>query len=350
MKITWTITKILGISVLFALIILGGLYYSYKTNNSQGKFMKNGGFERKYLSLNLRPVRDYKLPDDFYTIVGYSEGRVILRSSQSNLLMTFDENYSKTTFPLTKIKTNAGSISSVYFNEIDSTLDIACDNDYEFFKYNIKYNRKMESMVFSDYVYKFIRLDSVSLITLSSIGKGENLQEFRKVLNRNGKDSTVIRSAFKVKSMAEEGMLNRYGNKFVYVNYYNNNFYIIDSLLQKRESYNTIDTVQQLPSVELVKNNTILKFVEPPRIVNNLSGVSNDVLYVHSLITASNEKNNFMNKNLVLDLYNLKNGGVYMGTVTWEDDRGKSLQDIFIRDNKLILVYSNLLIIYEYSL
>lgn len=94
--------------------------------------------------------------------------------------------------------------------------------------------------------------------------------------------------------------------RIVYVYRYRNEYIVAKPNLDLDYRGNTIDTISkaQIKLVEL-NNNTLKKFAEPPLVVNKTSAVSNNLLYVHSMLPGLYEDENIWKIASIVDVYDL---------------------------------------------
>lgn len=342
-----TITYILSIATFLALIVLFSLYKSYKKQMLTQKYLKNGGFIRTRLAYNLNLQHDFTFSPDSYNIAYVSPDQVGIRAFRENKIFAFRNDNTKMAYPLTAIGTEE-SIFEIKEGLEPGTLDVYKNNDRTIISYNLA-NASLTRKIKAEHYYdKAIHLQGTIYLTLADDEKG-NTMSYKIIDYKGGREHTVRQSAFHVKSMSEDGLLVKWKKGFVRVNFYNHDFYAMDSLLQKTFTAHTIDTVSKLPIVVSMQNGEIMKFKRQPRPVNQQASVKGDTLFVYSLMKGDKDETSFKKTN-VFDLYDLSKKGKYIGSIYLDKYKEKRLNDFSIKDNKFVLVYENGLFIYDFSL
>ncbi len=332
-------------------LITGFLYYHFKTNKLAENFFKGGGFRRSQTAWTLSLNKDYDLPRGYYSVVAYDQGNVLFRDYSNKTVTSFNKDYSKSVYPLpiptTIPVTNVFRISQNTVNP--SLYDIQCSNNDQLFAVDLQNKKMAATYQFSHYYEKAIRLTDSSF---ACIVQGDGPTHMQPVIFSfmHGKDSITRKSPLNLVSMSEDGMFVKHKDELIYLNSYNHNFYVLDSNLNQKYIGNTIDTITILPKTVSLKNNTITKFIKQPQPVNQFCMVVGDTLVVNSRIRADNDDPQVFGKSIVLDLYDLKHGGKYSGTIYMDKYKGQELQDIYLGHRKLLLTYPDKLIVYDVSL
>jgi hypothetical protein len=108
-----------------------------------------------------------------------------------------------------------------------------------------------------------------------------------------------------------DGMLNfdPSTGKLIYVYYYRNQFVCLDTNLELQLTGKTIDTNSRAKiKVESINSTGQTTLSKPPLIVNRLSCVAGDYLFVNSTLMANNETKLSFDESSVIDAYNLTDG------------------------------------------
>lgn len=342
---------LLLIGIAIVCLITGFLYYHFKTNKLAENFFKGGGFQRSRTAWTLSLNKDYDLPRGYYSVVTYDQGDVLIRDYSKKDVISFNKDYSKSTFPLPIPGTiPISGIFRITRNTVNPSLfDIQCSNNSELFAVDLRNRKIAATYPFNRYFEKAIRLTDSSFACLIE-GDKQNYMRPAIFMFGHGHDSIVKKSALNLVSMSEDGMFVKHRDELIYLNSYNHNFYVLDSNLEKKYTGKTIDTITILPRTISLRNNTITKFVRQPQIVNQFCMVVGDTLLVNSKIKAGNDDPSVFWKSIVLDMYDLKHGGKYTGTIYMDKYKGEELQDIYLQNGKLLLMYPDKLLVYDVSL
>ena len=339
------------IGIAIVCLITGFLYYHFKSNKLAETFFKGGGFKRSQTAWTLSLTKDYDLPRGYYSVVTYDQGDVLFRDYSKKEDVSFNKDYSKSTFHLPIPGTiPISNIFRITQNTVDPSLfDIQCSNNSEMFSVDLRNNKTAATYHFNRYFEKAIRLTDS---TFACMVQGDQQNYMRPVIISfiHGRDSIIKKSPVNILAMSEDGMFVKHKDELIYLSSYNHNFYVLDSNLDKKYMGKTIDTITILPKTISLRNNTITKFIKQPQIVNQFCIVVGDTLIVNSKIKADNDDPGYFWKNNVLDMYDLKHGGKYAGTIYADKYKGEELQDIYLQNGKLLLMYADKLLVYDVSL
>ena len=333
-----------------SLLLLLFLYYNFSYKNSRDEYLKNGGFTRTKLSSRLSSPETHNLINGQYTVVGIVDGKIMIREFLKENLIMLQANNAKDTINLPNI-IHQKDVFSISLNPFDkNVVDIQCNNDNKIFEFDIKKRSVIHTYDFGHYFYKAIRASKNSFYALIQSDKskaGLVLVNF----DQNGRPTNTSKSnLLTIDAMSEDGTLIKSNAKLIYANYYNNKFSIVDSSLKKISAYKTIDTVTVLPKTVNIKNNTITKFVNQPRPVNQLVRVSDKFLFVNSYVKADNDLHSDAENSETIDVYDINNRYKYKGTIYIKRQENNRVQDFLVQGNKLILQYPNKTFSYEFSI
>ncbi|MDI5894813.1 hypothetical protein [Flavobacterium algoritolerans] len=96
-------------------------------------------------------------------------------------------------------------------------------------------------------------------------------------------------------------------NRIVYVYRYRNQYIVAHKNLKLDYRGNTIDTINKVQiKVAEVKSKNINTFSNPPLIVNKMSAVSDNLLYVNSNISGQYERDQLWKEASIIDVYDLR--------------------------------------------
>jgi hypothetical protein len=146
-----------------------------------------------------------------------------------------------------------------------------------------------------------------------------------------------------------DGMLH-YDNatgKAIYLYYYRNQYMVMDTSMNLLYRGNTIDTVSHAQiSGDTISSESSYTMGSPPVTVNEVSCVSNGLLFVKSPLLSKNEEEGIFKLQSVVDVYDLKNG-TYKFSFYIPKFNGKSFRDFKVAGDKLFVLYDQHLEINE---
>lgn len=136
---------------------------------------------------------------------------------------------------------------------------------------------------------------------------------------------------------------------FVYVHYYRNSFVLLDTGLRVISRSHTLDTVRKGKiNLTYLKKENEIAFQDPPLVVNELSCISGNWLYVQSGLMADNESKNNFDQTSVIDAYSLPDG-TYRYSFHVADYEGSAVSTFLIRDDLFIAVQGKHLLTYAFD-
>lgn len=137
--------------------------------------------------------------------------------------------------------------------------------------------------------------------------------------------------------------------RILYVPYYNNEFFCMDTLLNVLYKQPTIYT-PTTPSIKvLLETSRYSKTItngSPLYEVNLKSKVVNNRLYIHSGIRADNESSREFSNNAVLDVYQISDGH-YLGSYYIPKYNKERLKDFEVTGDKIVVLYKNYIVTYS---
>lgn len=136
-------------------------------------------------------------------------------------------------------------------------------------------------------------------------------------------------------------------NRFVFLYYYRNEYFITDSSLNLLHRAHTIDTFSraQVKADTLHAHNRIALSAPPP-IINKQFATSGKLLYVHSLVPARNENMKRFDDVAVIDVYDLTKQQ-YMLSFQLPKPEGKNLTGFTVTDKHLYALFKNTLHVHD---
>ncbi|NQX43353.1 hypothetical protein SAMN05421820_116122 [Pedobacter steynii] len=344
-------TYLLLAGLICSLAVLIAFYYNFSANKASQKYLKQGGFQRKPLAINLHPRNDFGLEKQFYSIVGLTGDKIIIYQMGDKNLIVFNADQTKTFLKLPAI-INPQNIVNVSIHPTDPQLiDIYCNNDKKIFVFDTRSQKIKSVYKFNTYFENAIPSSDSSFFAFIQGEKQNQLILTANTFDKDGNERIAKESQIIKESMTDDGMFSRFGKNLFYVNYYNNNISVIDSTLSEEIRFHTIDTITTRPNTITIRNNTITKFIKAPRPVNQLLQIADGLLFVNSYVRADNDgENDPENENDLIDVYDTKKSCKYIGTIYITRYSKEPIQDFLIQGKTLVLQYPNKTIVYDFSL
>ncbi|MBT1711946.1 hypothetical protein KK062_27130 [Fulvivirgaceae bacterium PWU5] len=329
------------------LLTLAGLY----AISPLTKGIYRGGFDRTFKNQSSVNEKVIELPYNSYYIAGVSNHNIYLGNWTNHFHMivlnteTLDSQHvtlrikNKDTFKdidRFKLKVDSpyfylthGTMPALYRGDLNKREAIRFMNDSAFFS-------DAEPIGKSSFILKTYSTKNKSLElakeTSTSLGIKYNYDILEKVND----------GIFCV-----EGMLhsNKSKNEIVYVYTYRNQYIVMDTSLNLKYRSNTIDTFRH-PRIKVLNTESSQSqmLTGIPTIVNSLSSVDDDHLYIKSNILAKNENAKSFVEGATLDVYNTSNGK-YEYSMNLYNHENLPLSEFRVKRKKLITIYSKYLIL-----
>ncbi|WP_313578065.1 DoxX family protein [Chishuiella sp.] len=134
-------------------------------------------------------------------------------------------------------------------------------------------------------------------------------------------------------------------NKFLYVYYYKNQYFVTDDNLKMDTSSKTIDTTRTTP-LKVVSTNNKQKLLNPNSTVNRLATVDNGLLYINSTKKGQFEDKQVWKQASAIDIYDYEKQ-VYKGSFYLYNIKGQKANELMVIENKLYAIIGYQLVIYE---
>ena len=148
-----------------------------------------------------------------------------------------------------------------------------------------------------------------------------------------------------------DGMMhyNSKAKQLIYTYYYRNQFIIADDNLNLLYRGNTIDTttIAKLKVVH-IKETGQRKIASLPATVNQITAVSNQLLFVNSKIIGRFEPKEMWKKAAIVDIYNTTNNTYVSSFYIYEEDKAK-LKELYVVDNILFAIIGHQIHRYDLS-
>jgi len=315
------------------------------------KINSKNGFNRTFITRNLQQL---KVADKDKTIKGISGStpyHIYFKTSDPAKLWVTDSRLENGRFITMKIP-NGPRVASAFNTVVDSpAINVLAGNVPGIIKTDLNggdpFIKKFPTALFTRAVvignetYVFRGFDTTEKKAGQIFIKGNphtmELVRAAGIIER-GKDAAGI---------STDGYLNydKQTSFLVYVSFYRNKFFCIDTNLNLIHTWHTIDTLSNL-QVETGESGNQITNTSPAREVNTRGRVSNGHLFNISGLRGDNENTGSFGKNAVADIYELKNGN-YKGSLYIPYYKREKIADFRVIDDKLLVLYSNHMILYQ---
>lgn len=148
-----------------------------------------------------------------------------------------------------------------------------------------------------------------------------------------------------------DGMMqyDRQTQKLIYTYYYRNQFIIADDNLKLISRGNTIDTTTKAKlKVVNIKETGQRKIASLPATVNQLTAVSNNLLFINSKLIGRYEPKEMWEQASIVDVYNIEKK-TYLSSIYIYDINKIKLKEMFVIDNYLYAIIGHRLHKYQLS-
>lgn len=146
-----------------------------------------------------------------------------------------------------------------------------------------------------------------------------------------------------------DGMLhyNEELNRLVYLYYYRNQYIVMDTLLNLEYRGNTIDTIRTAKfKVGRIESENAVTMTTRPYMVNKMSTVYGNWLFVNSNSMAKNESETKYNRSSVIDVYDLRTGE-YLLSFYLLDYKDTKVRNFRIIEDAIIVLHDHYIIKYD---
>lgn len=312
---------------------------------------KHNTFIRKYTPFTVTHEETRNLEFNRFYFAGKSSNQLFLGNHtapaliteidiQLNTTQTYHINISDTLYKFRKIELR---VQPPYFYLFDGTVPCV-------FKGNLNDSK---AVLISDNAYGFTKaevLDSTTLVIRTMNESRENL-----LATLSLKNGEILKFAPEILEKQIDGLFDTDGilqyseqqQKFIYLYYYRNQYLVTDNNLELILRGNTIDTTTQAKiKIEYLKNRNEKKFSAPPLLVNKISAVHNNLLFVNSLLPGRFDVKKMWDKISVIDVYDI-NTKTYVISFYINDIDGDKIQDLLVTDTHVYALIGTHIVSYK---
>jgi len=129
-------------------------------------------------------------------------------------------------------------------------------------------------------------------------------------------------------------------DQLIYLYYYRNQYIVMDTNLNVIGRMNTIDTTSKVKIKVAPTSLGSWTLASPPRMVNKLSSVSGNLLFVNSTMLARNESPNATNEATTIDVYDLKTSEYKFSFYIYDYQAKERLRNFQVFGDKLLAMFN----------
>lgn len=149
-----------------------------------------------------------------------------------------------------------------------------------------------------------------------------------------------------------DGMLhyNKELSRIVYIYYYRNEFFVLDTTLNVTLKGHTLDTISKAQiKVATIGSNNQHTMAAPPLFVNKKSSVYRNRLFINSNMIARNQGERAFEQGEVIDVYDLYTGQYELSFYIYNYWGSKRMIEFKVLENKIVVLYNKLIRIFDLS-
>lgn len=345
-KKIYTYIKLVSVSILSVLLIVV-LFLS-----SEEIVYKRNNFIRRFPPFPAKRDQIKELNANSYYFAGKSDSELYLGNTTAPALISaFDFSLDSSIVHRFKISDTLFNFMNIklkvvppYFYVIDGKVPCIFQGKLEDLKATLK-TRSVPGFT------KAIVIDSSTLIVRTLNKTRENLLASLNI------DNGSLHFAPNLLEKQKDGLFDTDGTlqyspaleRFVYLYYYRNEYIIADKQLHLIDRGNTIDTTTQAAiKVDYVSSKNERKFSAPPLLVNRMSTLHNNLLFVNSTLPSRYEERRMWKNANVIDVYDIITKSYLMSFYVYKVD-GDKIDDMMATDTHLYVLIGSKLISYRFS-
>jgi len=342
----YLVTRVVAVFT-FSVVLMVGLFLE-----SEEIIYKRNNFVRRFPPFPAKREQVVELDANSYYFAGKSDSALYFGNTTAPALIT-------------ELGTSSGKRTTYHFQISDTlfkflNVKLVVDPPY-FFVYDGKVPcifkgrlDQLQAILQTEKIPGFTKakvVDSTTLIMRTLNQSRENVLATLDIAN--GKVQTAPQLLEKqIDGLFDtDGILNYSPSleRFVYVYYYRNQYVIADRRLNLIDRGNTIDTTTQAAiKIEYVRSKNERKFSAPPLLVNRLSTIHHNLLFVNSTLPSRYEEKRMWSNAHVIDVYDVLSKSYAMSFYVYKVD-GDKIDDILVTDTHLFAIVGSKLVSYRFS-
>ena len=341
------ITTIIGGS--FAVVAMSGLYLM-----SEDVMQKENPFIRRFPQGTAARVAAVNLKNYAYYITGTYKDKVYLANSDAPLeILEYDSKLSKSHKYTIKLERENFPFKAVqvkvhypYFYLYDKTVPVIYKGLVSDWNAKIVSEKQFS---FNDII--FIN-DNQVIIRAQKANTVESvlaLVNYKDTLSFKI-NSDILQKQFNSIFDTDGTMQYSYNlNKLIYTYYYRNQYTVTDDNLNIEFRGNTIDTTT-LAKIKVIKMEKTgdTKLSAPPYMVNKLTKVINNLLFVNSKLRGRYENEKVWKNAVVIDVYDIQTKSYILSFYVHDENKNK-MKDFFATQDALYIISGHYLIKYGFG-
>jgi uncharacterized membrane protein YphA (DoxX/SURF4 family) len=337
------------ILVLGSVLIITGLFLF-----SEDIMQKENPFIRRFPQASAAKVGSMDLRNPSYYVAGTDKNKIYLGNRLAPLqVLEIDsdlKNKKKYTIQLDrenfKFKAVEVRVSAPYFYVIDGTVTVIYRGLISNWKAKVISDNKF---YFSDIIFMN---DKQLAFRTQRPPTGENILGVS-----SGYYNPKIKYNPQVLQKQMEGIFDTDGtlqysktlHKLIYTYYYRNQYIITDENLVVENRANTIDTTTKAKlKVVKMKQSGDIKLAAPPYMVNRLTTVWGNLLFVNSLLRGKYEGNDVWKYATVVDVYDISKQTYVLSFYVYDEEAGR-MKNFFAADSAMYIISGHYLLKYGYG-
>jgi hypothetical protein len=324
--------------------------------NAEKSISQTNGFKRSFLKI---PELTFSSAGNFpiKSICGMTTAKYFFSSSDPRIIFSFDPKIKKwdTSYLVLPVNEKVLSAYNILSDSIGATL-FAGNYGLAFFSpFNAKDSTQTVKTKFESPLFTRSAIISDNSVVLRALDASKQIQQFVKAEKYTGKILTTWNPFGEMQDggFSTDGILDydKSTGRILYVQYYQNRFFCLDSNLNPLYERNTIDTTN---TNKLITRNTgktgdgsITPGV-PLWQTNTLVTANNGYIYIGSSLKSENEKDLEFDNNMVIDVYKMTNGD-YLNSFYIPNLEGNKAKQVWIDGDTILALYKNQIAMYKFK-
>ena len=323
----------------FALVIILFFISESITKNANN-------FTRRYLQHPVTLTNEYKLEANSFYIAGVTKDRLYLGNKTAPFLVTslplnLNSIHKKVVFPNSKntIYKNLGlKFDGQFFYLHDGSVPIILRGKVD--------TKKCTTISFKEAYFTQLTIINDDLFAFKSQSPKDKNVVLGILNTKSGKINLcdVVKQNKSSDYFANDGLLinDPITKKLIYIYYYNSQYLILDETLNLIKIQKTISSTTNADKLGVRKSDGEYKLGIPLSVINRQAIVYNGVLFNLSYERGKFEDEKIINKNFILDLYNIETGEYIGSMIIAKKEKEKRIQFLangnqfyVLRDNKI---------------
>ncbi|SHG81530.1 Methylamine utilisation protein MauE [Flavobacterium micromati] len=339
--------RLVAISLL-SIVLMAGLFLI-----SEDMVQHRNNFVRRFPPFPAKRITVENLKFNSYYFAGENNGEIFLGNTSAPALITkMDTTLQEITTQNIKIMDTLFKFHNVqlrvlppYFYLFDGTVPCI-------FKGNLSDGKAvLQSRKIPGFT-KAVVIDSTTLIIRTLSNSRENLLATVNLNKDQIKNSDPKLLVKQIDGLFDTDGTMQYSHKqrkFVYLYYYRNQYTVTDHYLNLVHRGNTIDTTSKAKiKMKYIKAKKQRVFSAPPLLINRVSAMHNNLLFVNSTLPARYDELKMWKNANVIDVYDILTKSYLMSFYIYKID-GEKVDDFIVTDTHLFVILGSNIVSYKLS-